>query len=157
MMGKLSDMEIEEVLKTQFVGRIGCCAGNESYVVPISYAYDGHYIYGRTKEGKKIDMMRRNPSVCFEVDEMKDMANWRSVITQGLFEELTDRPKRNEALHILVERILPLVSSETTHLTKLWPFPDDDVDGIKGVVFRIRLTEKTGRFENNAVTEFFAS
>lgn len=157
MISNLSDNEIEEVLRKQVVGRIGCHAGSETYIVPISYAYDGEYVYARTREGKKIDMMRANPDICFEVDEMKDMANWRSVIAQGYFEELKETGPRAKALQTLADRILPLISSETTHLTPLWPFIDGNINSITGVVFRLKLTEKTGRYENNAVTEFFAS
>ena len=81
MLGSLDSKQIEEVLAHQVVGRIGCSAEGITYVVPISYAYDGEYIYGHTLDGMKISMMRKNPAVCFEVEEMKDMANWKSVIS----------------------------------------------------------------------------
>jgi uncharacterized protein len=152
MLGSLDSKQIEDVLTRQVVGRIGCSAGGITYVVPISYAYDGEYIYGHTMDGMKIDMMRKNPEVCFEVEDMKDMANWKSVISWGKFEELSDQTDRNKALQILVDRILPLISSQTTHLSPQWPFPADDPESIKGIVFRIRLKEKTGRFETNVFT-----
>jgi len=157
MFGTLNSKEIEEVLRHQIIGRIGCHAENMTYVVPISYAYDGVYIYGHTREGMKINLMRKNPMVCFEIDEMKDMANWKSVITWGIFEELNDKTERNKALVSLIDRILPLVSSQTVHLSAHWPFISDDISTIKGIVFRIRPEEKTGRFENNAVADSFAS
>jgi nitroimidazol reductase NimA-like FMN-containing flavoprotein (pyridoxamine 5'-phosphate oxidase superfamily) len=77
-------------LQSQIVGRIGCHDGDLVYVVPISYAYDGEYVYFHSYEGKKIDIMRKNPKICFQIDEMKDMANWKSVIAWGEFEELND-------------------------------------------------------------------
>ena len=80
MLGKLTPVEIEEVIRQQVVGRIGCHANGMTYVVPVSYAYDGDYIYVRTFEGLKLDMMRRNPKVCFEIDTMLNMGNWQSVI-----------------------------------------------------------------------------
>ena len=83
MLGILSPSKIEEVLKTQLVGRIGGSWNGETYIIPISYAYDGNYIYCHTTEGKKTAIMRKNARVCFQVDEMKDMANWKSVIVQG--------------------------------------------------------------------------
>lgn len=151
MLGVLNYKEIEEVLSSQLIGRIGCHADEITYVVPISYAYDGIYIYGHTKEGMKIKVMRKNSSVCFQVDEMKDMANWKSVLAWGEYEELDEKTDRKKALRILENRILPLTSSETTHLSPHWPFPAHDIDTINGIVFRIRLEKKTGRFENNAV------
>ena len=151
MLGKLNPAEIEEVLKQQFIGRIGCHADGITYVIPISYAYKDGYIYGRTKEGMKVTMMRKNPDICFQVDHMKNMANWQSVIGWGKFEELTGKTERDRALQYLVDRILPLISSATTHLTPEWPFPLNDISSIDGIVFRILLNKKTGRFENDEI------
>ena len=88
MLGNLTSHEIEQLLQSQILGRIGCHAEGKTFVVPIAFAYDGKYLYGHSKEGMKVDMMRRNPKVCFEVDKMENMANWQSVIVQGEYEEL---------------------------------------------------------------------
>ncbi len=149
MMGKLSAAEIEEILSKQIVGRIGCHAEGLTYVVPVSYAYDGNYIYVHSLEGMKLALMRKNPSVCFEVDEMQNMANWKSIIVQGKFEELEDPQLRKHALDMLNNRVLPIISSATTHLSPYWPFPPDDYKEIKGIVYRIAIIEKSGRFEND--------
>ena len=156
MIGMLSDTEIEDVLKKQLVGHLGCHADGITYVVPVSYAYDGTFVYVRTQEGKKIDMMRKNPDVCFQVDNMKDMGNWQSVIAWGKYEELVDHEERRNALQRLVDRTLPLVSSTTTHLSNNWPFPPADLESIEGIVFRIALKNKSGRFESNEESPFFA-
>lgn len=142
-------LEIEHLLSKEVIGRIGCTDGKMVYVVPISYAYDGEYIYCHTHEGLKIDIMRRHPDVCFEVDHLQNMANWQSVIAHGRFEELRDPELRRDALERLHGRILPLVSSETTHLSNDWPFRPGDMNNIQGVTFRIRLEEKSGRFEKS--------
>lgn len=151
MLGILSNEEVEKVLSHQVIGRIGCHADDTTYVVPTSYAYDGAYVYGHTTEGMKINLMRKNPNVCFQVDVMQDMANWKSVIAWGAFEEVWENEERNKSLQTLIDRNLPLISSETTHLTPHWPFPVIDLSSIKGIVFRIRITEKTGRFETNMI------
>jgi len=148
MIGNLNANEIENLLKEQIIGRIGCYGGDQVYVVPVSYAYDGKYIYVHSFEGKKMEMMRKNPGVCFQADDTHDMANWQSVIASGEFEELTDETKKKAALKVLIDRHLPIVSSETTHLGKTWPFSSED-NNIKGIVFRILLKEKTGRFEKS--------
>ena len=139
--------EIEKLLTKEVVGRIGYSDGHMVYVVPISYAYDGEYIYCHTHEGLKVDIMRKNPRVCFEVDHLQNMANWQSVLAHGMFEELKDEALRSDALQRLHGRVLPLVSSETTHLSRDWPFAPADFSKIAGVTFRIRLEERTGRFE----------
>lgn len=147
MLGILEPSQVEKVLQSEIVGHIGCSAEGETYVVPISYAYDGHFIYCHTYEGKKTAIMRKNPRVCFQVDNMRDMCNWKSVIARGNFEELTTHEERVKAMHALLHRYLPLVSSVTTHLGKHWPFSLEDINEIKGVIFRIAVYEKTGRFE----------
>lgn len=157
MFGKLASDQVEELLKNQFIGRIGCHAGNITYVVPVSYAYDGIYIYGHTFEGMKIDMMRKNPKVCFEIDDTRNLANWQSVVAWGEFEELKDDKDRDVALQKLNARILPVITSETMHISPQWPFPAKDTSAIKGVAYRIRLTEKTGRFEKSSDQFFFAT
>ena len=157
MFGPLTHNEIEELIHQQFVGRIGCHADDITYVVPISYGYDGEYVYGLTQEGMKIDMMRKNPKVCFQVDDMRNLANWKSVIAWGEFEELTSDTERRKALNLLMSRALPVESSETMHLSPQWPFPSSDIEDITGVAYRVRLFRKTGRFEKSMEKSFFAS
>jgi uncharacterized protein len=152
MFGKLDTEEIEQVLMQQVVGRLGCHAHGITYVVPVSYAYDGRFIYGRSFEGLKINMMRTDPKVCFQVDIMNNMADWQSVIAWGIYEELKQPTERNEGLLKLMDRRLPLLSSETTHLSPVWPFTPHDISEIKGIVFRILITKKTGRFEKITAT-----
>jgi nitroimidazol reductase NimA-like FMN-containing flavoprotein (pyridoxamine 5'-phosphate oxidase superfamily) len=51
-----------------------------------------------------MELMRGNPEICFQVDEMKDMSRWKSVIAWGKFEELNDRDEKNKALQLLLAR-----------------------------------------------------
>ena len=153
MIKQLSPSEIDDLLHEQIVGRIGCHYENEVYIIPMSYAYDGNYVYCHSFEGKKMKMMRKNPKVCFQVDEMKDMGNWKSAIAWGNFEELIDKKERNKALKILLQRRLPIISSITTHLGETWPFTtatEDELDKIPGIVFRISIKEKTGKIESTS-------
>ena len=62
-MEELTREAIDELLREEVVGRIGCHAGGETYVVPVIYAYDGEAFYAYSIEGRKIRMMRENPSV----------------------------------------------------------------------------------------------
>lgn len=147
MFGDLKDDAIETVLHHQIIGHVGCHSNDTTYVVPISYAYENGCIYGHTHEGMKINMMRQNPKVCFETYSMENMGNWQSVIAWGEFEEITDEKERSAALHILLKRDLPIITSKTVQLTSEWPFVPEDLNTIKGIVFRIKLTTKTGRYE----------
>jgi nitroimidazol reductase NimA-like FMN-containing flavoprotein (pyridoxamine 5'-phosphate oxidase superfamily) len=157
MMGELTTNEIENLLHTSVLGRIGCSDGKLIYVVPISFVYDGAYVYCHTHEGLKAKMLRKNPSLCFEVELLKDLANWQTVIAHGTFEELIDPKLRLDALLKLHARKLPIITSQTTRLTEEWPFLAKELGLLEGVTFRIRLLSKTGRFEktNQLADTFF--
>ena len=147
MFKNLSSKQIEKVISGNIFGRLGCHADGETYIVPISYAYDGEYIYFRSFEGLKLSMMRKNPKVCFQIDAIKDMANWESVIAWGDFEELTNEKDRNMGLKKLMSRTLPKVTGEMEKFSAEWPFPTSNYSQIEGIVYRIRITKKTGRSE----------
>src|SRR5687768_17480026 len=101
MVGLLSQDEIEALLRRCRIGRIGCCVDEQPYVVPVSYAYDGSAVYSISGPGRKIDAMRAQPRVCFEVEEIDESSgsvNWRSVIADGVYEELTEDNGRRAAL-----------------------------------------------------------
>ena len=147
MFGHLGEDAIEDVLHQQFIGRIGCNYNDVTYVVPIGYAYDGKYVYAHAEEGMKINMMRENPHVCFEVDTIENMGNWKSVIGWGDYEELTDEKERALAINVLLNRGMPKGASKTSYFTPEWPFQSKTATDIEGIVFRIKLNIKTGRFE----------
>ena len=147
MFGHLGEDAIEDVLHQQFIGRIGCNYNDVTYVVPIGYAYDGKYVYAHAEEGMKINMMRENPHVCFEVDTIENMGNWKSVIGWGDYEELTDEKERALAINVLLNRGIPKGASKTSYFTPEWPFQSKTSSDIEGIVFRIKLNIKTGRFE----------
>ena len=147
MLGKLNSSQIENVLHGEVIGRIGCHANDITYVVPVSYVYDGVYVYAHTQEGLKIEMMRTNPMVCFEVDVMENMSNWRSVIAWGKFEEIKNLEERKAGMQKLIDRILPLMKSETTPHHAMVEAHAKGVGNMPGIVFKIKLSKKTGRFE----------
>ncbi|HZU84514.1 MAG TPA: pyridoxamine 5'-phosphate oxidase family protein [Polyangiaceae bacterium] len=143
MLGELTRAEIEQVLLREVVGRIGCHAEGRTYVVPITYAYDGEHVYAHSRDGLKIRTMRANPNVCFEVEQIEDLAHWRSVVAWGTYEELhaSDEPR---AMAVLRSRFPAGASSETA---RLHPVTHAGVDQARTIYFRIRLEEKAGRFE----------
>lgn len=57
------------ILEQGLVCRVGLCDGRSPYIVPMSYGTrNGRlYLHG-AKEGTKIDLLRQNNRVCFEVD-----------------------------------------------------------------------------------------
>ena len=83
-----------DVLGRNHVARLACARDGQPYVVPVSYAFAENYLYGMSTPGRKIDWMRSNPLVCVEVHERVGDRGWRSVVVDGLFEELSDTPRR---------------------------------------------------------------
>ncbi len=192
MLGELNDQEIDGVLHDGVIGRIGCHVAGQTYIVPVSYAYDGEHVYGHSGTGRKVSMMRVNPSVCFEVEHVDDLGNWKTVIAWGTFEELTGTDAA-ASRQILLTRFIPLLgsasaASSATAVPRLGPdgtpIPSRPLpesmpapapvpkpgpvrahvslphtanhtaegsagSGQEAVLYRIRLTRKTGRFERN--------
>ncbi len=101
--------------------------------------------------------MRKNPKVCFQVDDTRDLSNWQSVICWGEFEELKNEVDRKKALELLNNRVIPYVSSQTMHITPEWPFSPEKNELIDGIFFRIHITEKTGRFEKTSAEFFYGT
>lgn len=71
---EVTDMnEIRDILDKSLIVHIGMIDGDEPYVVPLNYGYtmeDGKltlYMHGAT-EGRKLDVMRANPKVFFEMN-----------------------------------------------------------------------------------------
>ena len=141
MLGELTSGEIDGVLRSEAIGRIGCYAFGRPYVVPITYAYDGVAVYGHSREGLKLRMMRSHPTVCFEVERFESPSSWQSVIALGTFSEL-EPPEAEMAMELLRRRLAPLVASATSA-------PDGPLhaSGMPWSVFRILLGERSGRFE----------
>ena len=150
MLGELNPEMAEELLKTQLLGRIGCHADGVTYVVPVHYAYEAPYIYANSAKGLKIDIMRKNPLVCFEIDKIKDFFNWQSVVCQGEFAEISDITEAQNAMQKIVNRIEPhLQKAEDAHPAH--GITDSAYDiGVTTelVVYKIKLTSKSGRFEH---------
>lgn len=135
-MGKifvLNDEGIENLLSTSLVGRIACAASTVNdgrpTIVPLAYGYDGEAAYAVGPVGQKIRIMRQQPLVSFEVDTAEAEDRWQSAVAEGIYEELSSPEDREAGLHVIFG------DRERPHI------PDEHV------VYRLRFTRKTGRFE----------
>lgn len=62
--------EMERILKRAVVGRIALCEALAPYIVPVNFWYSqGRIVFHCAWEGRKLDIISRNPNCCFEVDE----------------------------------------------------------------------------------------
>lgn len=130
--------EIEEILARNNLGRLAYAIGNRVEVQPVNYVYADGWLYGRTSYGEKYDVLAENQyrwwPVVFEVDEVDDLFNWRSVLVHGGFYVIdeSERELWQEAV-----RVLRTLVPDT--------FEDDDPFAFRTVVFRISAQEMTGR------------
>lgn len=134
--------ECRTALANTNVGRLACARDNQPYLVPINFAFDGTYIYGFTTLGQKIEWMRSNPLVCFEIDEVVGHNEWMSVIVFGRYEELPDQPEsktaRLQAHKFLQKRVMwwePAYISQAHR---------DQPHSLIPVFYRIRIDKMTG-------------
>lgn len=147
---------MEALIGEQIFARLGCHAKGMTYVVPISYAYDAanKRIVGQTTPGQKIDMMRENPEVCVEIDDIKSLTHWRSVILWGGYEELhgADAAK---AMGLIIDRYEPLFdeAEEPNRRGREVTPPRLNHQPTVDVVYCIHITRMTGRWEDGITGE----
>ncbi|MET6996752.1 pyridoxamine 5'-phosphate oxidase family protein [Chitinophaga defluvii] len=156
MLGQLTIEEIDLLLSRNLTGRIGCTDGSKVYIVPVSYAFNGTYIIAHSKEGMKISMMRQHPQICFQVDEIDNLTNWRSIILWGTYEEVIDQKEKYYAMKFLIGHLMKQKTkvSETAGLAEMhheMEYAHTGENTIRPIVYRIRIKEKTGRFEKQPV------
>ncbi|HVX40095.1 MAG TPA: pyridoxamine 5'-phosphate oxidase family protein [Gemmatimonadaceae bacterium] len=112
---ELSSAEAVELLRRNHVGRLAFSFHDHVDVEPLSYVYDGEWLYGRTSQGAKLTTVLHHPWVALEVDEIEGAYDWRSVVAHGTiyFMEPEGGDREREAyarglelLRALDERIL---------------------------------------------------
>jgi hypothetical protein len=82
--------------------------------------------------------------VCFEVEHVERWYNWQSAIVWGTFEELHGEDAER-AYRLLHSRITPLIEFESR--TNPGDAPAPGVGTKEFVLYRIRVEDRTGRFE----------
>lgn len=152
MIGLLNEEMMDEVLEKSIVGRLGYTDGHKIYIIPISFLFYNHkYIIAHSREGQKIEILRKNPEVCLEVDMIHNLSNWKSVILWGRYEEISHQPDKHYALDMLIRKINKQklveahVSPEEPEIEKSTALPDRE----KAIVYRIKIEKRTGRFEQS--------
>jgi nitroimidazol reductase NimA-like FMN-containing flavoprotein (pyridoxamine 5'-phosphate oxidase superfamily) len=146
MIAELGPSQIEQLLHEQVIGRVGCHGGGRTYIVPLTYVYDSGSIFGHTGEGLKVQLMRANPDVCFEVEDLRHLPRWSTVIAYGRYEEL-----HGAAADAALARLIARLGASPPATTES-PWQGAGVYAPAGdrrpdVIFRIAITEKTGRCE----------
>jgi nitroimidazol reductase NimA-like FMN-containing flavoprotein (pyridoxamine 5'-phosphate oxidase superfamily) len=82
----LSRAECDAVLASQSVGRLAFAFRDRVDIEPIHYVYQDGSIYGRTQFGTKATVLAHHPWVAFEVDHVRALFDWDSVVIHGRIE-----------------------------------------------------------------------
>ena len=138
--------KIEELLTRALAGRLGMSKDNQPYVVPVCFVYQGGKIYFHSaRHGRKMDFMRANPTVCFQVDEhslvssskpCKFTMNYHSVVAVGHVRFLADANEKLKILKILVRKydrdnLAELLSEKKTRRVEVGEISVTEISGKK--------------------------
>ena len=104
---------MEEIIAKAQICRIGLCVDGEPYVFPVNFGYRDRCLYFHSaKQGRKIEMIKINPRVCFQMETDVEIipnakaCDWsikyRSVIGYGKASFLNNRDEKKEALDTIM-------------------------------------------------------
>ena len=136
--------EIELILRTALVCRLGLTDGKRPYIVPLSFGFKNNTLYFHSApEGKKIQMLRKNSEVCFELDlDHEVMADeeackwgmkYRSVIGFGKASIVEDIREKKEGLNAILEH----------YSGRTYDYPEAAVNGT--LVIKVEIESMTGK------------
>jgi nitroimidazol reductase NimA-like FMN-containing flavoprotein (pyridoxamine 5'-phosphate oxidase superfamily) len=105
---------IEDILRRAKVCRLALSDHNRPYLVPLCFGFRGDRLFFHSaREGKKIDILKENPKVCFEVDldfqvlqadvPCESSSRYRSVVGFGTAHLLEDAEEKRKALNAIME------------------------------------------------------
>ncbi len=107
--------QIETILDKAQVCRIAMYDGRIPYIVPMNFGYSNNFLYFHSAlKGKKIDILKKNNKVCFEVatdlevikadEPCKWGMRYLSVIGTGQASLVEDLGEKEQALNIIMEK-----------------------------------------------------
>ncbi len=103
---EMTEREIAQFLTCARVGRLGLVVDGAPYIVPVGFGYaDGEIFFHTCREGLKMEVMARNPDVCFEADEaISDGSLAKSVVAFGRVEILHAEKRMLPYLQTLIDK-----------------------------------------------------
>jgi uncharacterized protein len=136
---------IDSIIRQSLVCRLGLSDGERPYIVPLCFGYEDDTLYFHgAHEGRKMDILRRNPNVCFEFDadpRVKEGVlpcfwgmQYRSVLGFGTASLVEDPGEKRRAL-----RAILMQYSDGTDFA----FPEEMVRGT--AVIRVEIQSLSGK------------
>jgi len=136
---------IEEILSKSEVCRIAMIDNGRPYIVPLNYGYRDKAIYFHSSPlGKKIDLLKADNRVCFEIESYSEIikgdkpCDWgtkfRSVIGYGTIEFVTETAEKIKGLDIIMSQY------GKTGINK---YSDKEVNNV--LILKLDIKEITGK------------
>lgn len=135
---------IEDIIQSAQVCRLGLCENGRPYIVPLCFGYKENSLYFHcAREGKKLDILRKNNNVCFEIDTDQELVKgkkacncsmkYRSVIGFGRAEFIKDIEHKRRALNIIMQN----------YYEGFFKYPEESVKNI--VIIKVEIESMTGK------------
>ncbi len=137
--------EIDRLLSRASVCHIAMTEGVHPYIVPVNFARENNELYFHSaKTGRKIDILKKNPHVCFEVDipgglvENELACRWgmkyKSVIGFGRAYFIESREEAKKALDLIMKKYSG---------RDFFSYPDEEMD--KVLLIGIKIDSLSGK------------
>ena len=140
---------LEEILAGSEICRLSMIDGELPYIIPVNYGYSEGYIYIHSApEGKKIELLKQNKQVCFEVegtveivkgDEACDWTTrYRSVVGYATVEILSDEQSKQKGMEVIMAQhgAPELVNFNARNLERM-------------VILKLKITSISGKQSSN--------
>ncbi len=106
---------IEDIILRSKVCKLAMCEENMPYIVPLCFGFKNNTLYFHSApKGKKIEILKKNPNVCFEFEIFTQIIKsakackwgmrYRSVIGFGKAGFITDDDLKRQAFDIIMNQ-----------------------------------------------------
>lgn len=147
---EITDQKVlEEILAGAEICRLSMLDGELPYIIPVNFGFrQGHIYIHSAPKGKKIDLLKQNKLVCFEVEDTVEIVKgpeacdwttrYRSVVGYGSVEILSDDQSKREGLEVIMAQ---------HGAPKLIKF---DIKNMKRmVILKLKITSISGKQSSN--------
>ena len=136
---------LDEVLHKAPICHLAMSDNDQPYVIPLNFGYEDNALYFHcAREGKKLDILRKNNRVCFEVDVDHELVKgesgceWgmkgRSVIGIGKAFLINDTVGKQRALDVILR-----------HYGAPGPFSYKEKGFEKVLIIKVEIESMTGK------------
>jgi hypothetical protein len=137
--------EMLDILASNRICRLGLSEGGQPHIFPMNYGYHDNKIYLHSAlAGKKMDIIKANNRVCFEISDSIELANsqtacnfgtrYRSIIGFGTIHQVIEPAQKDAALKLIMKQ------QTGVHA---WDIPEDALN--KVAILKIEIDTLTAK------------